>query len=260
MKSVRNVRLPGQGKGSATSASHSGGDASALGEGGRIVRRKRATRARLREAAYEVISEIGVDAAKIKDITDRADVGFGTFYNYFTTKDDLANQVLDCVIYDFGRRNVIATRALRKQDPALVMPVSIRLVIREAMQTPMWQWWALRPDLLFNRMRTGFRPFATRDMQDGLDRGIFRFESENIDTAWALSVWMMVGGIHDVVIGDQPLESEIFVVTSIMQMMGVPIDVAKKISSTALPQYPPAAIDWNFELGASSPQPALTRG
>ena len=45
-----------------------------------------AQRARLLEAPYDVMAEIGVDAAKIKDITDRADVGLGTFYNYFETK------------------------------------------------------------------------------------------------------------------------------------------------------------------------------
>src|ERR1700758_5244979 len=36
---------------------------------GRVTRRRRATRARLLEAAYDVMMESGVDAAKIKDIT-----------------------------------------------------------------------------------------------------------------------------------------------------------------------------------------------
>lgn len=217
---------------------------------GRLAKRRRATRARLLQAAYEVMSEVGVDAAKLKDITDRADVGFGTFYNYFSTKDALAVQVLDCVINDLGRRNIVATKTLREEDVALVMPVSTRLVLREAMAGAMWQWWALRPDLLATRMSEGFRPFATKDMREGITRGIFQLTDKSVDLAWTLAVWMMVGGIHDVVVGTAPLETESFVAEAIMRMMGVPTTTAKRISSSKLPKLPPARIDWSFELDA----------
>ena len=209
---------------------------------GRIAKRRRTTRANLLQAAYEVMSEVGVDAAKIKDITDRADVGFGTFYNYFETKDVLANQVLDALIDDYGRRNIIATRGLRRKDPALVMPVSMRLVMREAARAPMWQWWALRPDILVDRMR---------DMRDAIRRGLFKINEVEIDSAWALAVWMMVGGVHDIVVGAKPTDSDKFVVNAIMRVMGVPLAEARRISSTALPRYSAPDVDWSFELSES---------
>lgn len=213
---------------------------------GRVVKRRRATRARLLKAAFDVMSEVGVDAAKIKEITDLADVGFGTFYNYFVSKDELANQMLDCVIDDYGRRNVQATQDLQREDPALVVPVSMRLVMREAARSPMWQWWALRPDLLVDRMRNGFGRFSRRDMLDGIDRGIFRITEAEVDQAWALACWMMVGGIHDIVVGDRPLESEVFVVHAIMRMLGVDLETASRISSSPLPQYSHQDINWNL--------------
>jgi AcrR family transcriptional regulator len=216
--------------------------------GSRVAKRRKATRARLLRAAYDVISEVGVDAAKIKDITDRADVGFGTFYNYFQTKDELAGGVLDCVIDDYGRRNVKATKGLRRKDPALVMPISARLVMREAARAPMWQWWALRPDLLVDRMREGFGPFGKRDMMDGVALGIFNLRPEEVDAAWALAVWMMVGGVHDIVAGKREIDSEMFVVNSIMRMLGVEIELADKISSSRLPRYSEPQIDWTFDL------------
>lgn len=206
------------------------------------------TRAKLLEAAYLVMSAGGVDAAKIKDITDKADVGFGTFYNYFESKDELASHVLDCLINDFGRRNIIATKGLVKKDPALIMPVSIRLVLRAVMSSPLWQWWALRPDLLVDRMREGFGPFAMSDMREAVQRGIFQLDNDNIPMAWALAVWMMVAGIHDVVVGDRPPSSETFVVESIMRLMGVAAEDAKRIASTRLPTYPPPSVDWTFCL------------
>lgn len=223
---------------------------------GRVARRRRQTRARLLEAAHEVMAEAGVDAAKIKDITARADVGFGTFYNYFETKDDLASQVLDCVINDFGRRNVTATLGLRKRDPALVMPVSMRLVMRAAAATPMWQWWAMRPDLLVDRMRDGFGPFGKRDMLHAIEMGIFKLAPEEVDSAWALAVWMMVGGIHDIVAGQRSLDSDAFVATAIMRMMGVELELAARISSSPLPSYSAPAIDWTFQLTNSSQEGA----
>lgn len=215
---------------------------------GRVAKRRRATRAKLLEAAYNIFAKVGVDDIKIMDVTDLADIGFGTFYNYFSSKDDLASQVLDCVIDDFGRRNDKATRNLRKSNPSLVMPISMRLVMREAAQTPMWQWWALRPDLLVDRMRDGFGRFAKRDIRHGIERGIFDLKLDEIDSAWEMAVWMMVGGVHDIVVGQRPLESEAFVTNSIMRVMGVNHELARQISSTELPTYSAPSIDWSFSL------------
>lgn len=222
--------------------------------GGRLAKKRRVTRARLLEAAYKIMSDGGIDAAKIKDITDLADVGFGTFYNYFETKDQLASQVLDCLINDFGRRNVTATRGTARKDPALVMPISIRLVLRAVMASQLWQWWAMRPDLLVDRMREGFAPFAMRDIGEAVRRGIFRMAPENVGDAWSLAVWMMVAGIHDVAIGKRSPAIETFVTESIMRLMGLAPDDAHRLANCPLPGYPEPEIDWTFQL--EPPQPA----
>jgi AcrR family transcriptional regulator len=215
---------------------------------GRVFKRRRATRARLREAAYHVMMECGVDAAKIKDITDRADVGFGTFYNYFETKDELANQVLDCVINDLARRNRIATSKLKPQDSVIRVPVSMRIVMREATTAQMWRWWALRPDLLIDRIRRGFRRYALEDIHEAMDGGIFHIDKGEIESTWTLAVWMLVGGIHDVVVGNRDPEWDMFVVEAIMRVMGAPLDIARRISRTPLPKCPQAEIEWTFSL------------
>lgn len=225
------------------------GGATAQEPSGRVGQRRRLTRARLLQAAYEVMSEVGVDGAKIKDITERADVGFGTFYSYFSSKDELAAQVLDCIINDLGKRNLLATRSLRALDEAMVMPVSIRLTLREAACETMWQWWARRPDLLVDRMREGFGPFAQADIRTAISAGRFRLDEREVSQAWAISVWMMVGAIHDMVIRGRTLESEKFQVEAIMRLMGLEPADAHRVANSALPDYPKAAIDWTFVLG-----------
>ena len=58
----------------------------------RTDRRKRRNRQALIEAGYEVMAQKGIDAATMSEIADLADVGAGTVYNYFASKDELAEQ------------------------------------------------------------------------------------------------------------------------------------------------------------------------
>ena len=85
---------------------------------GRIDRRRASTRARILSAAYELMSEKGVDGTSIKEVTGLADIGYGTFFNYFETKDEVVLRVLDCAIDNIGRRNDVATMAIKNIRPA----------------------------------------------------------------------------------------------------------------------------------------------
>jgi len=217
-------------------------------EEGRRAKKQRVTRAKLLQAAYEIMSDVGVDAARIKDVTERADIGFGTFYNYFEDKDAIARSVLDCMIHDIGERIRAATAHLRDIDTVLVMGASNRLALRAAMADPIWQWWARRTDLLFDRMSKGFGPYAQDDMRAAIAAGTSALTDEEVEAAWALSAWVMVGGIHDVVVGNRPMESEAFVAHSILRLMGTSHDEAARATSTELPTYAPQDIDWDFIL------------
>jgi len=60
----------------------------------RRERRKIATREALVTAAQEVIAVKGVYLAVIEEITERADVAKGSFYQYFRDRDDLLHVIL----------------------------------------------------------------------------------------------------------------------------------------------------------------------
>lgn len=57
--------------------------------GGRRMRRKRETRARIEEAAYALFRRQGVDDTSIEQICVRADVARRTFYSYYPNKHAL---------------------------------------------------------------------------------------------------------------------------------------------------------------------------
>src|ERR671931_2465809 len=69
----------------------------------RGARRRARTRARLIEAARILFARQGVDATRINEITEAADVGFGSFYNHFASKDEIVAAALDETIEAFGQ-------------------------------------------------------------------------------------------------------------------------------------------------------------
>jgi AcrR family transcriptional regulator len=63
--------------------------------GTRFARRKARTRHELLGAAVRVLSDKGFHDTKIADIAEEADVGVGTFYLHFDTKDALFDALVD---------------------------------------------------------------------------------------------------------------------------------------------------------------------
>jgi AcrR family transcriptional regulator len=70
-----------------TSSAGGADDAPAAGGGGRRERRAAQTRLRLFRCALQLFAQRGFANVTVEDITEAADVGKGTFFNYFTSKD-----------------------------------------------------------------------------------------------------------------------------------------------------------------------------
>ena len=60
----------------------------------RVERRQLRNKRALLSAARQLIHEKGVDTATMQEITEIADVGVGTMYNYFKSKEDLIRQIV----------------------------------------------------------------------------------------------------------------------------------------------------------------------
>ncbi|MEZ4672351.1 MAG: TetR/AcrR family transcriptional regulator [Anaerolineae bacterium] len=67
----------------------------------RAERRRLHTRDLLLEAASAVLAESGYQTLTIKAITDRADVGYGTFYLHFADKDDIVWEVIHTTVENY---------------------------------------------------------------------------------------------------------------------------------------------------------------
>ena len=157
----------------------------------------------------------GVDATTIQQITDAADVGFGTFYNYAASKEALAQDVLDCMIHNVGERNDLITQQLGEVDPVRIVANSVRFVIREMTTNPVYRWWVARLDLLADRMRIGFGPFGLRDIDRAVAAGAYSLIDGNREPRWSQLCWLMVAGGRDILEGLHRPEDERSIVEGI---------------------------------------------
>jgi AcrR family transcriptional regulator len=94
----------------------------------RLDRRKARTRAALLAAARELLTSRDPAAVSIQEITDAADVGFGTFYNHFQSKQELFDAAVEEVIEEHGAMLEEITAGI--EDPAEVFAASVRITAR----------------------------------------------------------------------------------------------------------------------------------
>lgn len=101
---------------------------------GRREARKAATRTALIAAARRLISEDGVAALRIGDVSEAAGVGFGTFYTYFESKEALIESVLADTLSAAAAG--IAGDVLDEPDAAAAAAVAYRRFVRFASESP----------------------------------------------------------------------------------------------------------------------------
>lgn len=215
---------------------------------GLVQKRQIRTRAKLLQTAHRLMSVQGVDETTIQQITTEAEVGFGTFYSYFSSKDEIAARVLDCVIHNLGMRNRLANAEIGGTDPLAVIANSVRLTAREMLSDPMWRWWLKRTDLMVSRMNLGFRPFGIADMAQAQRAGLLDLPNGEVDSGWDYLIWLLAGTITDIVEGKCPPTREETMAEAIMRILGVDAREAARVAHLPLPIYPAEAVDFTFAL------------
>jgi len=76
----------------------------------RQERRVNRTRKKLMDAARSVFADKGFDLATVDDITERADIGKGTFYYHFENRQDLIQTIIKSVLDDLASRMEVACK------------------------------------------------------------------------------------------------------------------------------------------------------
>lgn len=201
---------------------------------GRVARRQRRNRAALIKAAREIMTEKGAEAATMLEIAERADVGAGTIYNYFRSKDELAIAVLEGLMHDLGLSIQAVTD--RFEDPAQVYAFGIRTVLDTATGDPRWRQMLHRSEVIADALFRMMGPFAIRDLRQASAAG--RFEAGDTELIWRLTCHALIGASLAIT-EDQlsPAESE-RIVARLLCITGLDLASATELASRPRPPLP----------------------
>jgi AcrR family transcriptional regulator len=199
---------------------------------GRGARRREETRSKLVRAAREVMGRNGVGATTIQAITDAADVGFGSFYNHFASKEDIVAAVMDEAVESFGA--AADQLADRIADPAEVLAASVRHAIRRAAADEAWGWFLVRTALARGRgVGRGLGPRLARDIRNGVESKRFAIDDPvaAVLAAGGAVLAVIAAQLHGD-IGDDAAERAAAVV---LRLLGISAAEAREIAHRRLP-------------------------
>jgi AcrR family transcriptional regulator len=137
----------------------------------RLDRRKARTRQALIDAAVRLIGEGRGDRASIQEITEAADIGFGSFYNHFDSKEQLFQTASEEVLERWGQMIDRATAGVG--DQAERFAVGLRITGRLGWTHPDIAGFLTGSGLDVLDIPTGLAPRALRDIQAGQEAGRF---------------------------------------------------------------------------------------
>ncbi len=199
----------------------------------RLDRRKARTRQALVDAAVRLIAEGRGDRASIQEITEAADIGFGSFYNHFDSKDQLFATASGEVMERSGQ--MIDRACAGIADPAEVFAVSFRISGRLGWTHPDMARFLAGRGLDLLDTPAGLAPRALRDIEAGQAAGRFTVPDAGI----ALSA--VAGGLlallrqaerhpeRDQATVDQVAEG-------MLRMLGIPAAEAARLAAIPLPE------------------------
>ena len=199
----------------------------------RLDRRKARTRQALIDAAARLIADSRGDRASIQEITEAADIGFGSFYNHFDSKEQLFQTASEEVLERWGQMIDRATAGI--SDPAELLAVGIRISGRLGWTHPDIAGFLTGVGLDALDMPRGLVPRALRDIQAGQAAGRFTVPDAEV------ALGAVAGGLLGLLrlhhrAPERVQESSVdHLAEAVLRLLGVPAPEAASLAALPLP-------------------------
>ncbi len=185
-------------------------------------------------AGTKVMSKKGIDQATMQEIAELADVGAGTVYSYFKSKDELAIAVMERLMYDLALRIEAVTDTFT--DPAQVYAFGIRTVIEAATGDIRWRQLLYRSEVIADAMHRMMGPFAIRDLENATRAG--RFKVRDASLTFKMAAHAIVGSCLAITQGDFSADAVDEIVVLSLCMTGIGEAEAVELASRERPPLP----------------------
>lgn len=197
----------------------------------RSTRTRLMTQQKLVNAARRIMMSRDPEAVAIADITDEADVGFGSFYNHFSSKQDIFEVIYNCCCADF----VAVARDLISDESDVTRNISylVRLVLCRSRADPLWARCMAKELVASDTYSSDFsRLFRT---QFSLGKQLGQLHFPNVERALRMVFACLHGAIQDILAHsqDQSFENECIELT--LRIIGISVMQAEVLASTPLP-------------------------
>ncbi len=102
----------------------------------KLNEKRQVKRGKILKCAYELFSTNGYDDTRVIDVANRADIGKGTFYEYFSSKDDIIKELLKISFMDYKAlcEEILAKEISVKEKIKEFLSVERALVEKNNMQ------------------------------------------------------------------------------------------------------------------------------
>jgi AcrR family transcriptional regulator len=198
----------------------------------RLERRKQRTRAALIQAAQELIAA-GKLNVPVLEITQAADVGMGSFYNHFESKEELFEVAVADVLDNHGALLDQLTEAI--EDPAETFACSFRLTGRLFRRRPQESRILLVGGLSLSELGRGLGPRALRDITAAAAAGRFTVDDPKLAVAVAGGALLALGKLLQEEPERDDAASADRVTEDMLRLFGIPADEAREICRRPLP-------------------------
>lgn len=173
------------------------------------------------------MAEKGLDAVAINEITEAADVGFGTFYNHFPSKEAIHSALVEEVIGHFGM--ALERLGQNMRDPAEKVSASLRYTLLRARQDPSWGRFVVRTGFSPDGVSQGLGRYLLNDLNNGV--GMKRFK--------VIDVPMTFVAVGSTILGAMAAELEVNRAPTahahlLLAMLGPGVDIPERTATTLL--------------------------
>lgn len=205
-----------------------------IAAGNRSDRRKARTRTALVSAARVMLSSRDPGNVSIQEITDAADVGFGSFYNHFTSKQELFEAAVEEVIEEHGA--MLDEITAKIEDPAEVFAASVRITARFPKTHPELAKIIDRVGPRYLTSPSGLAPRAMRDLRRARDAGRISFDDPAVAIACAGGA--LLGVLHLCLLQRDPSAIDRAadgLAVNLLRMFGLADGDAREVAGRPLP-------------------------
>ncbi len=203
----------------------------------RLDRRKARTRQALIDAAVRLIAGGRGDRASIQVITEEADIGFGSFYNHFDSKEQLFETASTEVLERWGR--MIDRACAGMTDPAEVFSLSLRLSALLGWTHPEVARFITGAGLDLLDAPGGLAPRALRDIEAGQAAG--QFTVPHAEVALSAVAGGLIGLLrlrqsHPERVQESSVDE---LAEACLRLLGLPAAKARRLAGLPLPAVAP---------------------